>query len=237
MRYVEACQEGEWSIATWKKDSGEDPRVKPYTCRSWRHEGACRAYCGACDFARCLHALNEHSHWTYLVLTYPHNDWPGAKGLRALFRWGVVHWSRLRKRLVREFSDLLYIQTWEIHPTSGYPHINLVISNPKLHEAATVNHVALRKLVLTPMCRATGFGFCKWAEPLKDSERMAGYITKLGLELTGSHHKNQTPVNAPKHFRRIRASRGLLPKRFKDDTITGQLFKLAFGEVNKQLNG
>jgi hypothetical protein len=100
-----------------------------------------------------------------------------------------------------------------------------------------VDYFKLRYDWFDPACRDVGFGFCKWAEPLKDKERMAGYVTKLGLELTGAHHKDQVPVNAPKNFRRIRASRGLLPKRFKDDTITGQLFKLSLRAVLEQMNG
>lgn len=232
MRYIEACEAGEWSIATWKKESGEDPRAIPYTCRSWRHAGGCREWCGACDFARVLQAIDSHPHWTYLILTYPHQEWPDVS---KLFRFGVVSWSRLRKRFNYEFGDILYIQTWEVH-RSMYPHVNVVVSNRDLHERASRCVWDTKANVVEPMAKACGFGHVKWVEPLIDSQRMAGYITKLGLELTGSHHKNQTPVNAPKHFRRIRASRGLLPKRVKDDTITGQLFKVAMEKLQDSMN-
>lgn len=43
---------------------------------------------------------------------------------------------------------------------------------------------------------------------------MAGYLVKLARELTGSARKDQVPVDAPSHFRRLRASRGLLPAAF-----------------------
>lgn len=233
MRSTEACENGEWSIATWRKDGGGDPKVMPFKCRSWRHEGECRAACGACDFARVAQALSEHHCWTYLVLTYPARKWPDVK---ELFRFGVIHWSRLRKRLVREYGNILYIQTWEVHK-SGYPHVNVVISNAKLHAECLKDHFAVKKSFIDVAAQEVGFGYAKWLEPLRDTEAMAGYITKLGLELTGAHHKDQVPINAPRHFRRIRASRGLLPKRLKDETLTGQLFKISYDCLNEQMNG
>jgi hypothetical protein len=46
---------------------------------------------------------------------------------------------------------------------------------------------------------------------------MAGYLVKLAKELTGAQAKkgDQAPLHAPRHFRRIRASRGLLPAQAK----------------------
>jgi hypothetical protein len=70
---------------------------------------------------------------------------------------------------------------------------------------------------------------------MKEREKMAGYLTKLGLELSGAARKGQTPVNAPRHFRRIRASRGMLPKRIKNPDITGQLFKIPHEQLNHSL--
>jgi hypothetical protein len=227
MRSIDACQNGEWTIATWKRDGGEDPKISPFVCRSWRHEGECRAACGACDFTRIVTALEEHEHWTCCVLTYPARQWPDVK---QLFRFGVVSWSRLRKRLTREFGPILYVQTWEVH-RSGYPHVNVVISNELIQEAAGRESNFDNPTWLKDAAEECGFGWKCHASPMRDRERMAGYITKLGLELTGQAQKNQVPVNAPRHFRRIRASRGLLPKRIKDETITGQLFKLPYDYV------
>lgn len=232
MRSIEACTNAEWSLATWKKADGEDPRVSPFRCRSWRHEGDCRAECGACDFARISQAMSEHDHWTYIVLTYPANDWPDKT---ALFRFGVVSWSRLRKRLIREYGDILYIQTWEIH-ASGYPHVNVCVSSEAIQNAAAGEHDKEYPKFLSSIARECGFGWKCYAEPMKDRERMAGYMTKLALELTGAARKNQIPVNAPRHFRRIRASRGLLPPRFKNDDYTGQLFKVSYDKLSEQMN-
>jgi hypothetical protein len=69
------------------------------------------------------------------------------------------------------------------------------------------------------------FGKISYCEAMKDGTRMAGYLTKLAKELTGAGVKHQVPVNAPRHFRRIRASIGLLPPRYKDPEITGRLIR------------
>jgi hypothetical protein len=60
---------------------------------------------------------------------------------------------------------------------------------------------------------------------------MAGYLVKLTRELTGAGPKNQIPVNAPRHFRRLRASKGLLPPRKKNDHVTGALVKIPIDEL------
>jgi hypothetical protein len=233
MRSIEACQNGDWSIVTWKKADAGEPRVRPFVCKSWRHSGDCRSECGACDFARIAQALGEHSSWTFLVLTYPAKAWPDKT---ALFRFGVVSWSRLRKRLIREFGSILYIQTWEVH-RSGYPHVNVTVSNSLLQETASKEPDYDNPSWLKGPAEECGFGWKCHASPMRDANAMAGYITKLGLELAGAQHKGQVPVNAPRHFRRIRASRGLLPKRIKDETITGRLFKCQYADIVKQMDG
>jgi hypothetical protein len=233
MRYIDACQNQEWSVATWGRADGEDPRVRPYRCGSWRHEGDCRAACGACDFARIMQALSEHTNWTYFVFTYPCREWKSAQ---ALYRFGLHSWGALRKRIVRKFGKILYIQTWEMH-RNGKPHVNVVISNPEISRLACENYRALRREWFIPNLVDIGFGRRCWIKPLYDQERLAGYLTKLGLELHGATNKDQIPINAPKHFRRLRASVRLLPKRFRDDTITGQLFKLPFDQANRHFEG
>lgn len=232
MKSIVACEQGDWTILTWNNEDGSNPRVMPFKCHSWRHAGECRDFCGACDFARVSEAIRSRQHWTYAVLTYPARQWPDVA---ELFRFGVIHWSRLRKRLIRRYGAIEYIQTWEVHK-SGYPHVNVVISNEELYNSTVSNHFLVKKEEIDPMCHEVGFGFCRWLEPLRDNDRMAGYLVKLGLELTGHARKNQTPVNAPRHFRRLRASRGLLPKRLKNDKITGQLLRQRYDDVMRELN-
>lgn len=233
MRYIDACEGQEWSLATWGKADGEAPSVIPYRCNSWRHEGACRDECFARDFARVATAIERHTHWTYLVFTYPQS----TKKLDAdAFRMGGRLWAMMRKRIVREFGQIKYIQTWEVHK-SGWPHMNCLISNVSLYDEAKENYRKLRRRFFIPANVEVGFGRRIWVEPMKHERHMAGYLCKLGLELVGAKVKAQVPVNAPRHFRRIRASVRLLPPRYKSEHKTGQLFKLGYDEVMRALNG
>jgi hypothetical protein len=120
---------------------------------------------------------------------------------------------------------------------SGYPHVNVTISNRQIHAAAGREKDKNNPSWLSAAAEECGFGWKCHASPMRDGPGMAGYLTKLGLELAGAARKNQVPVNAPRHFRRIRASRGLLPQRFKDPDITGQLFKQRYDLLNDQING
>lgn len=220
MEYVRACQEGKWTLAIWDKATGKGQAV-PYRCGSWRHAGECRDACGECDFARIVEALKRRSHWTSVVLTYPHRAWDGKRA--DLFRFGVVSWARLRKRLTYVYGPIEYIQTWEIHQ-SGYPHVNVAISNWAFHTIVRNDDCPENPPFLQELAEPCGFGPQCWATPLYDNSGMAGYLVKLALELHGHSHKDQTPVNAPRNFRRLRASRGLLPPRFHNDKITGRLY-------------
>lgn len=232
MRSIEACEACAWTIATWRRDSGEDPKIKPFRCNSWRHSGECRLFCGAVDFARISIALKKRRNWTYCVLTYPRFDYPNVE---ELFRAGKDHWNLLRKRIIKRWGEFKYIQTWEVHK-SMYPHVNVTISNPGFYQAACDAPDYENAKFLQQQALASGFGKQCWAEPIRNADRMAGYLTKLGLELTGQAVKDQVPVNAPRHFRRIRASRGTLPPRTKNPEITGQLFKMGYDYLSEQLN-
>ncbi len=211
----------------------------PFRCRSWRHEGECREWCGACDYRRCEEALRTYGPWSFLVLTYPRRAWPD---LRELFRSTVRHWYSLRKRLERVIKPFRYIQTWEI-TQKGTPHVNVAISSQTLVDWIesqghwmkdkrrklgkkwqwTDIESSFKGAILEPMQIASGFGQVSTLEPMTDPAVMAGYMTKLARELTGSKTKSQVPLNAPEHFRRIRASRKTLPPRVKDPDLTGTL--------------
>jgi hypothetical protein len=173
------------------------------------------------------------------VLTYKRRQWPD---LRELFRATVRHWYALRKRLRKVIGDFRYLQTWEI-TQRGTPHVNVAISSRFMTELIADQGCwvadARRKLgmrwqwfdhgasfkgtILEPMQLACGYGKISTLEPMDDRERMAGYMTKLARELTGQGGKSQVPVNAPSHFRRLRASQDTLPPRKKDKDLTGRL--------------
>lgn len=187
---------------------------------------------GAIDFQRVKEAMESRDHWSYFVFTYPHREWPNKD---ALFRFGVVSWSRLRKRLIREYGRIEYIQTWEIHKT-GYPHVNVAVSNKHLWDSVTgEGWEEHRPEKWTLAIRECGFGKIWYASAVKSREKMAGYLLKKARELTGAGVKNQTPINAPPHFRRLRASQGLLPPPYKDEQLSGRLIKTDLLTTIKQL--
>jgi len=141
-----------------------------------------------------------------------------------LFKITKKHWSRLRQRFVHRFGPIQYIQTWEI-TQKGEPHCNVLISCQPLHAAVLDNHREVKWKWLEPAVVKWGFGRICYLEAMKSHTRMAGYLTKLAKELTGAGVKCQVPVSAPRHFRRLRASQGLLPPRYKDEESTGMIVK------------
>jgi len=220
-KYINACKQGAWSIVTWPVDLPEKARVRPFKCRSWRHEGECAKWRGAQDFKRIEGALkNNPGFWVYMVFTFDRTEWRNEfdayKGLLAC-------WDKFRKRFEREFGKFQYIVLCEKHG-DGWPHINILIRNEKFAEkCAGDGWKSVRKSWVKPHSIECGFGKISWVEPVRDETAMAGYCVKL-MKTVGEISKlNQAPVNAPKNFRRLRSSRGLLPPPHKNPNITGWL--------------
>lgn len=218
-----------------------------FKCRSWRHEGECRQWKGAQDFTRIREALASRSAWLYLVNGFDQGELPD---LETGYRDGGRRWNRLRSALHRRWGKIEYVQTWEQHKT-GYPHLNTAIYNKRMLDYCTVegcDHVkrvgrsvrlcdgyAQLRREYRELAERAGFGRVLWLEPVRDQERMAGYLVKLAREITGAAQKDQTPTRAPRHFRRLRASRGLLPKVHKNEAITGELRKASYERVAAEL--
>jgi len=120
------------------------------------------------------------------------------------------------------FGDIKYIQTWEIHET-GWPHVHVAVSNEELWRISKRSPTSNWIDYVKPHAVACGFGPIGWVEPLRSKAAMAGYLSKMAAELTDSNIKSQVPVNAPRHFRRLRASVRLLPPPYKNPDITGVL--------------
>lgn len=173
------------------------------------------------DFARIMGALETYTCWTFLVLTYPQKQWPDV---RELFREGVRHWSRLRKKIEYYYPGMKYIQTWEIHK-SGWPHVQVLIQHKGLYDS-TKKHRMKVKRKLDAWAQQAGFGYLRWIRCVYSKAGIADYFSKVAMELNTVGKHDQLPINAPKHFRRIRASEGLLPKRIKDDKVTGKLLEM-----------
>jgi len=211
LKSVHMCESGSHSIVLRNRITGK-MMICPFRCRSWRHAGQCQHFKGAQDFVRVSDGIaSRGDRWVYVVLTFNQraelSEWD-------CYRSGVDRWDKLRKRLEYHHGKLEYVQTWEKHTKSGFPHVNVVIHNSSIWDACAGTGWQVWRQTLKAHAVACGFGtIAPWVEPLrKDTGKgLAGYLTKLSRELTGAGVKNQIPVNAPPHFRRIRASRRLLP--------------------------
>ena len=210
LKSVHMCETGSHHFALWDPENPEKVSFLPFRCRSWRHVGACQRFKGAQDFVRVSDGiLSRGDRWVYLVLTFNQraeaSEWD-------CYKLGVDRWKKLEKRLTRRFGKIEYVQTWEKH-SSGFPHVNVVLHNSEIWKLCEGDGWRSWRQALIPHLLECGFGRVVHVEPLrKDTGKgLAGYLTKLSRELTGASIKNQVPVNAPPHFRRIRASNGLLP--------------------------
>lgn len=232
---VEACRLGKRKLVLW--DPG-DPAATflevPWRCKSWRCP-RCRPAVALRDYNRLCWALEREPRWIYLVLTAPpelHRQ-PPVRSFRAL---GEAWRKRLRHRIVREHGKVLYIQTWERHK-SGVAHVNIALRTESLIADAESRGVAWRGWLLE-QARQSGFGRIGFAgltwDPVPNARHplrgLASYMTKqahaLGLrhrggkisaELARADIKDQTPLTAPRGFRRLRASRGVLPPKPPSD--------------------
>ena len=129
-----------------------------------------------------------------------------------------------------------YVSVLEQH-RNGWPHVHALLESPALmDDLRSRGSYPMKKdrkgrsiwrwnrQVLVPILQASGFGPIAHSCPPDSLEATAGYLIKLSAELTGTHHKqDQTPLRAPKGFRRLRATPGILPRRtdFRFDSQTG----------------
>jgi hypothetical protein len=211
--------------------SGAEPIRRRFLCGSWRCR-RCVRWRGAIDWARCAGAVQSKRWWLYIVLTFDPSQYGGA--WEAYLQAGRNWHNHLKPALQAKGGKLAYIQTWEAH-RSGWPHANLLVTGDQLRSwvegmgvelGSTTNGRSSRATKfprgfrdwLVDKATAAGFGSVLWVEVIDDEvpQALAGYLTKLARELTGAGaggKADQSPLAAPRHFRRIRASRGLLPKQ------------------------
>lgn len=242
-RSVEACEREDWTLAVWRRDGEGDAKLSPLLCGSWRCR-RCAAWRGAVDWSRVSKGVTSRSWWLYLVLTFDPRDWSDKF---EAFRGAGQAWDHnLRRWIERRCGRQAYVQTWERH-ASGWPHCNVLVSSAGLEADLDAAGVVVRRhgktgrsCKFSPAWRQAfgqaavraGFGRAVWTEIIDQragGEAMSNYLLKLAKELTGATSKKggQSPVNAPRHFRRIRASRGLLPPAAKSSgEWTGQLLTL-----------
>lgn len=217
------------------------PGQRPFLCGSWRCR-RCARWRGAVDFTRSSEAVRSRSWWLYLVLTFD----PSRFASRwEAYREAGTQWNNsLREAFRRKVGKFEYLQTWEAH-RSRWPHVNVILTGESLRSWVEELGVERRmhagysgreRLCMFPRrfrqwlkqaAVQAGFGEVAWAEVLtpENPEAMAGYLCKLSRELTGGiggEKGEQSPIDAPKGFRRIRASRGLLPPTIHDGNATGR---------------
>jgi hypothetical protein len=231
--YVKACHFRAWSLPIWRKDeapiddTGARWKVSPYNCGSWRHAGACANRRAGEDIERIKAAIAARpGGYVYAVLTFDPRRFDGD--FATAYREIVQCWDRLRKRLVREWGAIEYVCIVERH-ASGFPHVNVLIRNATLAAAcAGDGWKRVRSRWLEPAAKACGFGFRTWLEPMRHADAMAAYLVKLAGEIG---KKSQVPIDAPAHFRRLRATRGFLPPRRTNPDITGRLIRKEVEEI------
>jgi hypothetical protein len=107
--------------------------------------------------------------------------------------------------------------------------------NPQ-KRGAWVPNWAWKARVLEDLCEATGFGRVSDVQFPRASEGgVAYYVTKLSGEVVGVN--DQRPVNAPRGFRRLRTSKGMLPHRHRPDgTVTGELVQARASRLSRRLD-
>ena len=183
LKSVEMCESGSHVLVLWDKLTGR-PSMSPFRCNSWRCP-RCQRFKGAQDFVRVRNAILKHGDsWVYLVLTMVPGEYFDDC---AAYEAGYSNWKKLSKRLIRAFGPLSYVQTWEAHK-SGFPHVNLVIQNRLITEACSGDGWRSWRQWLIPHLRACGFGRVVHVQALRSGTGagLAGYLTKLSRELTGS---------------------------------------------------
>jgi len=232
-RYVTACERGDWHLKVWKVGDPFGVVTIPYRCKSWRHTGPCCLWKGAQDWVRVKEAIESRDRWVYVVVTFSQRDWDNWIDQ---YKYACVFWSKVHRRMERAYERVEYIQTWERHKEKGI-HANVLLHNRWICDIVEENRMKWKKGFLEPTCVACGFGKISWVQSMRtgSARGMAGYMTKLARELVGANQKGQIPFDAPPHFRRLRATRGLLPKVVKSDEWTGAMqwesFVDAAGEV------
>jgi hypothetical protein len=203
----------------------------PFRCRSWRCR-RCSWEVAREDYRRVEHAACSRGWWLYVVLTFDPSQWstPWECYLGASKLWN----DRLSKVLSRQYGRIEYLQTWE-RTRRGWPHMNLLLRSSDLedevkklpderrftpegdHGRGRLAHWTAWRRWMTDAAPRAGFGKRVWVEIVDSRESMAAYLVKVAQEFSRSAFKDgdQRPLGAPPHFRRLRASRGLLPKRMR----------------------
>lgn len=140
------------------------------------------------------------------------------------FRWDGRRWVK-RPKGDRDREKVLVIAAIEQH-SKGWPHLHVALRHAVLHSYCTGESArVLWVRWLKNEAMRCGFGFKGSISAARNRDAIAGYVVKVSA-IPGELSKGvQVPVRAPKGFRRIRASHGLLPPKTKNENVTGALFQ------------
>lgn len=194
------------------------------------------------------------AHVMFVTLTFDRTHHVSAA---PAWRHARACWKRFRDSLVYELgcgvgrskvkARLVYVQVWEQHE-SGWPHLHALLISPELarrvrakgsYEKPHYKTGAPRPIwrfvrqTIRPIAVAAGFG------PIADlqfvdsrREAMAGYLVKVARELTEATGKDQRPLYAPIHFRRLSSTPSLLESLKKaSEEFTGAIVPHSLDEA------
>ncbi|MFP2962007.1 hypothetical protein ACLEPN_30520 [Myxococcus sp. 1LA] len=186
----------------------------------------------------------------FLVLTVKPHEWKDEdeayEGLRDC-------WRSFAKAIRREWGPMQYVATVE-KTRRGWPHLNVIMVAPGVGASLDDMPDYVRQW-MKDHADACGFGNQVFIDRPRSREQVAGYIVKLadmsaaaapgdvGADVEAVRRAgaqtarggtvgevvklSQLPRNAPKGFRRLRASPGFLPPAPKNEEWTGELEKFA----------
>lgn len=249
--HVRACannpqREGRWTLAVWPKIRPEDHTRIAYTCSSYRCPSPeCQRAAAHRDFAK-LHAavssVRGERDWCLLVLTIDQHEtlakrasgggWKDEQeAFKALSRMSRNFLARLRRWHERngwsEFGNR-WVATVEVQ-RNGWPHLNLMIHSPGLAQWLEDSGTSQLSGELRDHAVASDWGSVGYAERARSRDGLAGYITKLagdhGRKVGEIAKLTQAPTNARMKLRRIRAGKGFIATKEKNEEWTGIMLR------------
>lgn len=227
---VIACMDDKWHVRLVHRKTEEVMRV-PFRCHSFRCP-RCGGRIARRDYLRTMAAFDKHSSWAYLVLTLDVKSYTNnGKTNQHAYRVINENLKKLRKRMQRKYGPMDYVRVVERTPKNSFPHVNVVFHCSELfNQFSTDEEISnWNKRWLTSNARQCGFGKIHTISFAQDKQSLANYLAKTGLFSTIAKEiskQSQVPFDAPNHFRRLGATRGLLPPIKKENVEwNGELIK------------
>lgn len=238
-KYIRACQAKAWTVKLVSKKDPSQVQYVCYACRSWRCQGDCARANAAQLFARLTASIARvPDFWSFFTLTLNPRSF---KSREAMYKAAGQKWQLFRHALKYKFGYDHFFIAFEISLRQGALHIHGIVRSKRLF--AAVAHApgepvvagkpsrgaaAVWKDWLKPTAVSLGFGFKCDVSAVRDHGAMSGYLVKssgISGELSQANSKDQLPIDAPKGFRRIRASKGFLVPKLKNEELTGELIQ------------